>query len=156
MDMIREFMEVNMWFVTANDMIFPSVLDKYSDERLDWLNISYRKDLTVEFIKKHIDKLCIDIILLNYKYPSDIWDCIKTKFNNKFSDAILRAVGNSEEVIKSECYIKYHIEKMYGGWDTVSKLFLMSDDFMIENWDNLNKDLLKKYRKLSPRIQALL
>lgn len=146
---------VNFWWMSENEDVDIEVLDHYSNEELDWLAISYRADLPYSFICKHINKLCLELLILNNVIDKSVIDVTP-----KIKEVYEKMQGKSEETIKSECLIIYHFDKMNSpvrnGWDTASKLFLMSDDFMIEHWDYLNKELLVKYRKLSDRIKALL
>ena len=154
----KEKISINFWWLSENEKVLPSALDEFSNEDLDWLAISYREDLTFKFVSKYINKLCLELVILNSS--DDVVNKLQSRYGEIYQKTVSNMMFKSKEVIKSEAHIKFHLHRMHSetgnAWDAVSKLFLMSDDFMIENWDYLNKELLVKYRKLSDRIKALL
>ena len=168
-ELISKFKDrINFNVLSTNENIDLDLIDKYSNEDIDWMTLSINraKDMSSSFIIKYYDKLDIECVIAKYLndkefmiFLIDIF--IDSKYSSKIKYVFKRAYNNikmNKDILDyylEEKYLIYQLECGKLSWNTIHEIGL-SRAFIKKYKDKLNIPEILKYYKLSDAYRKYL
>ena len=134
------------------------------DKLIQWVIVSQHKTLSIDFIKKYEDKLCIPLICTYQKLDNELIEKYAESYLYLILSCQTLTIEQIENLIKkypskidwssilccqklTESFIEKYQDKV--NWFSVSKYQVLSEPFIEKYIDKLNLDYISQNQKLS-------
>jgi hypothetical protein len=129
--------------ISLNPSISDDFIEKHS-KNIDWYNISKFRSLSEDFIIRNQEKLDFKWVIRNPSVAKDFFERNKHLITKKLYASELA------KIVQYQTLSEETLEQMKKGkmvWDSLSIAGAMSRDFVINNYNNLNKNYIRWWNK---------